>query len=179
MDIVNELEEKMKKTIESLEKKFTTVRAGRANPNLVSNVKVEYYGTDTPLVQLATISVPEARQLHIKPYDKSCLKAIEKAIFEADLGITPTNNGEIIIISIPPLTEERRKEYVKQVKAMSEEARVSLRNIRQDGIKHVKSMELTEDEKKNYEDDIQELINTYNKIVDDKLKDKEGELMSI
>ena len=179
MDILDELENKMKKTIENLEKRFTTVRAGRANPSLVNDIKVNYYGVDTPLMQLATISVPEARQLHIKPFDKSCLKAMEKAIFEADLGITPTNNGEIIIITIPPLTEDRRREYVKQVKAMAEEAKVSLRNIRQDGIKHVKNLETTEDEIKSYENDIQDLINEYNKNVDNKLKEKEGELMNI
>ena len=179
MEILEELENKMIKTIENLEKRFTTVRAGRANPNLVNDIKVSYYGVETPLVQLATISVPEARQLNIKPFDKSCLKDIEKAIFEADLGLTPTNNGEIIIITIPPLTEERRREYVKQVKSMAEEAKVSLRNIRQDGIKQVKGLETTEDEIKSYENDIQDLINTYNKNVDNKLKEKEGELMSI
>ena len=179
MDILNELENKMNKSIENLEKRFTTVRAGRANPNLVSDIKVSYYGVDTPIVQLATISVPEARQLNIKPFDKSCLKDIEKAIFEADLGITPTNNGEIIIITIPPLTEDRRHEYVKQVKSMAEEAKVSLRNIRQDGLKHIKGLELSKDEEKNYEDDIQELINEYNKKIDVKLKEKEDELMNI
>lgn len=176
---LDELETKMKKTIENLEKRFTTVRAGRANPSLVSDIKIDYYGVETPLVSLATISVPEARQLHIKPYDKSALKSIEKAIFEANLGITPTNNGEIIIITIPPLTEDRRKEYVKQVKSMAEEAKVSLRNIRQDGIKQLKSMELSLDEEKSSESDIQELINTYNKNIEAKLKEKEGELMNI
>lgn len=179
MDILNELEDKMKKTVENLEKRFTTVRAGRANPSLVNEIKVNYYGVDTPLMQLATILVPEARQLNIKPFDKSCLKDIEKAIFEADLGITPTNNGEIIIITIPALTEDRRREYVKQVKAMAEEGKVSLRNIRQDGLKHIKNLEFTEDEIKSYENDIQDLINTYNKNIDSKLKEKEGELMNI
>ena len=155
----------MAKAVESVYKRFTTVRAGRANPNLVNDIKVSYYGVETPLVQLATISVPEARQLNIKPFDKSCLKDIEKAIFEADLGLTPTNNGEIIIITIPPLTEDRRREYVKQVKSMAEEAKVSLRNIRQDGIKHVKALESTEDEIKSGPDDVQELINKFNKLV--------------
>ena len=179
MDFLNELEEKMNKSIESLEKKFTTVRAGRATPNLVNEIKVNYYGVDTPIMQLANISVPEARQLHIKPYDKTCLKDIEKAIFEANIGLTPTNNGEIIIITIPPLTEERRKEYVKQIKAMSEEAKISLRNLRQDCIKNVKNMEFTDDEIKLYENDIQNIINKFNVIIDDKEKEKEKELMSI
>jgi len=170
---------KMTKAIESMKQRFTTVRAGRANPALVSNLKVSYYGVDTPLVQLATISVPEARQLHIKPFDKSCLKDIEKAIFEANLGITPTNNGEIIIITIPELTEERRKDYVKQAKAIAEEAKIALRNIRQDANKDIKNAELAEDEEKREMDRIQELINDYNKEVDKLLKEKETELMSV
>ena len=115
--IILNTEEKMMMTIESLEGKFTNVRAGRANPNMLDSIMVEYYGTPTPLKTLANISVPEARQLSIKPFDRSCLGAIEKAIFEANLGVTPNNNGELIFIVIPPLTEDRRKELVKQVKA--------------------------------------------------------------
>ena len=113
-EILNSTEEKMMLTIESLENKFTNVRAGRANPNMLDGIMVEYYGVPTPLKSLANISIPEARQLSIKPFDRSCLGAIEKAIFEANLGVTPNNNGEVVFIVIPPLTEDRRKELVKQ-----------------------------------------------------------------
>ncbi len=176
---LDDVKNKMNSSIENLKHRFTTVRAGRANPALVNNIKVSYYGVDTPIIQLATISIPEARQLSIKPFDRSCLKDIEKAIFEANLGVTPTNNGEVIIITIPELTEERRKEYVKQVKAMAEEAKIALRNIRQDANKDIKNEELTEDEEKQMLNDIQDLINDYNKQVDELLKEKEKELMSV
>ena len=176
---LDDVKNKMNSSIENLKHRFTTVRAGRANPALVNNIKVSYYGVETPIIQLATISIPEARQLSIKPFDRSCLKDIEKAIFEANLGVTPTNNGEVIIITIPELTEERRKEYVKQVKAMAEEAKIALRNIRQDANKDIKNEELAEDEEKQMLNDIQDLINDYNKQVDELLKEKEKELMSV
>ena len=172
-------EEKMMLTIESLENKFTNVRAGRANPNMLDGVMVEYYGTPTPLKSLANISVPEARQLSIKPFDRSCLGAIEKAIFEANLGVTPNNNGEVVFIVIPPLTEDRRKDLVKQVKQLAEEAKIALRNIRQDANKTLSNLELPEDEEKRGNERVQELINEYNKIVDEKLKEKEKDLMTI
>lgn len=172
-------EEKMENTITSLEARFTNVRAGRANPNMLDGISVEYYGTPTPLKQLANISVPEARQLMIKPFDKSILGGIEKAIFEANLGITPNNNGECIFLVIPPLTEERRKELVKQVKQMAEEARIALRNIRQDANTGIKNLKLPEDTEKEGNNEVQELINKYNKVVDEKLKVKEQELMTI
>lgn len=177
--ITEEVKLRMQKAIENMKHRFTTVRAGRANPALVSDLKVQYYGVDTPLQQLATISIPEARQLSIKPFDKSCLKDIEKAIFEANIGLTPTNNGEIIIITIPELTEERRKDYVKQAKSIAEEAKIALRNIRQDANKDVKNQELAEDEEKRTMDQIQELTNNFNKEVEDLLKEKEKELMSV
>ena len=180
MSILNETKEQMNKTIENMERRFTNVRAGRANPALVNELKIEYYGVETPIMQLATISIPEARQLNIKPFDKTCLGPIEKAIFEANLGITPTNNGEIIIIAIPALTEERRKEYVKQVKQIAEETRIALRNIRQDANKDIKNDEsLSEDMQKNMQEDVQNLINDYNKKIDELLKEKETELMSV
>lgn len=172
-------EEKMENTISSLETRFTNVRAGRANPNMLDGVSVEYYGTPTPLKQLANISIPEARQLMIKPFDKSILGGIEKAIFEANLGLTPNNNGECIFLVIPPLTEERRKELVKQVKQMAEEARIALRNIRQDANTGIKNLKLPEDVEKEGNNEVQELINKYNKVVDEKLKIKEQELMTI
>ena len=169
----------MIKTIENLEKRFTTVRAGRANPSVLDGVMVSYYGVDTPLKQLATISVPEARQLLIKPFDRSCLHAIEKGIFEADLGFTPTNDGESVRIVIPPLTEDRRKELVKQVKAMGEEAKVSIRNIRRETMEDIEKAKLPEDIEKSKDKEVQELVNEYNKKIDEKIKEKEEELMSV
>ena len=178
-ETINKAEEKMMLTIDSLESKFTNVRAGRANPNMLDGVMVEYYGTPTPLKSLANISVPEARQLSIKPFDKSCLGAIEKAIFEANLGVTPNNNGEVVFIVIPPLTEDRRKELVKQVKTLAEEAKIALRNIRAFANKDIENLKLPEDEEKRGIDRVQELINEYNKVVEEKLKDKEKDLMTI
>ena len=172
-------EEKMENTINSLEGRFMNVRAGRANPNMLDGISIEYYGTATPLKQLANISIPEARQLMIKPFDKGILGGIEKAIFEANLGITPNNNGECIFLVIPPLTEERRKELVKQVKQMAEEARIALRNIRQDANTGIKNLKLPEDVEKEGNNEVQELINKYNKVIDEKLKVKEQELMTI
>lgn len=168
---------KMMNTIESLENRLNTIRAGRANPSLVSNIQVEYYGSMSPLNTLANITVPEAKELFIKPFDKSVLKNIEKAINEANIGITPTNNGEMIILKVPDLTEDRRREYCKMAKNMGEEAKIALRNIRQDDNDTIKKSELSEDEEKLYLEDVQELINKYNKIVDEKIKEKETELM--
>lgn len=175
----NEVKTKMEKAIENLESRFTTVRAGRANPNILSGIMVEYYGAPTPINAIATVSVPEARQLMIKPFDKNSLKDIEKAIYSADLGMAPTNNGEVIILTVPELTEETRKNYVKQVKDMAEEARIALRNIRQDANNNIKKQEFTEDEEKCYLDSVQKLIDKYNQVVEDKFKEKEKELLSI
>jgi ribosome recycling factor len=172
-------EEKMENTISSLEARFTNVRAGRANANMLDGITVEYYGSQTPLKQLANTSIPEARQLMIKPFDKGVLGGIEKAIFEANLGITPNNNGECIFLVIPPLTEERRKELVKQVKQIAEEARIALRNIRQDANTAIKNLKLPEDQEKEGNNEVQELINKYNKVIDEKLKVKEQEVMTI
>ena len=178
-DIIMETEEMMKKSIEALEKKFQTVRAGRANPASLDGVMVNYYGSMTPLKQLATISVPEARQLLIKPYDKGALSAIEKAIFEANLGYTPNNDGETIRIIIPPLTEDRRKELVKQIKAMEEDAKVSIRNIRRDANDEIEKSEISEDEQKNGQNKVQDLVNKYNKLIEEKTKLKEEDLMTV
>lgn len=177
--IILDITDKMDKTIENLGKKFATVRAGRANPSSLDGIVVEYYGSMTPLKQLATISVPEARQLLIKPFDKSCLSAIEKAILASNLGYNPGNDGETIRIVIPELTEERRKELAKQVKAIAEEAKVSIRNIRRDGLEDVKKCELPEDEEKGMENEIQNLVNDYNKKIEDELKVKEQELLTV
>ena len=154
----NEIKTKMDKVIENLESRYTTIRAGRANPNILHGVMVDYYGTPTPIQSLATISIPEARVLAIKPFDKSSLKNIEKAIFEADLGIAPTNNGEVIMLTIPELTGETRKSYVKDASTMAEEAKVALRNIRQDENNKIKKDEsLREDERDMCLEIVQEL----------------------
>ena len=178
-NILNEVEIKMMSSIESLEKRFINVRAGRAHPGILDGIMVEYYGVPTPIKQLANISVPEARQLSIKPFDKSALGAIEKAIFEANIGVTPNNNGECVFIVIPALTEDRRRELVKQVKGIAEEARIALRNIRQDGNNDIKKLELPEDEEKRGMDRVQDLIGKYNKEVDALLSNKEKELMTV
>lgn len=178
-EILLETEEKMEQTIINMEKRFLNVRAGRANPAILDGVMVNYYGVETPLKQLANISIPEARQLMIKPFDKSCLGPIEKGIYESNVGLTPNNNGEVIILNIPVLTEDTRREYVKQVKGMSEDAKIALRNIRQDANNDIKKLEISEDDIKGLTNDVQDLINKYNKIVDEKLKEKEQELLSI
>jgi ribosome recycling factor len=178
-NVITQAIEKMDKAIEAMEKRFVNVRAGRANASVLDGIKVSYYGMDTPLIQLATISIPEARVLSIKPFDRSSIGNIEKAIFEANIGLTPNNNGETITLVFPTLTEERRVEYVKQVKSMAEEARIAIRNIRQDANNAIKKLELPEDEKDGGMDDIQDLIGEYNKKIDDKLKSKEQELMTI
>ena len=178
-NFIDEAEEKMLKALDNLEKRFATVRAGRANPNVLDGVMVSYYGVDTPLKQLATISVPEARQLLIKPFDRSCLHAIEKGIFEADLGFTPNNDGETVRIIIPPLTEDRRRDLTKQVKAMAEEAKVAVRNIRRDTMEDIEKAKLPEDVEKGKDKEIQDLVNEYNKKIEEMLKIKEEELMSV
>ena len=178
-EILLEAEEKMEKTIEVMENRFLNVRAGRANPRILDKVMPEYYGVATPLIQLANVSVPEARKLVIKPFDRNSIGAIEKAIFEANIGLTPNNNGETITLIIPELTEERRKEYVKEAKEISEEAKIALRNVRQEANNDIKKLEVPEDDQKRASDRVQDLINKYNKIAEEKLKTKENELMSI
>lgn len=178
-EILLETEDKMQKAISSMENRFLNIRAGRANPRILDKVEVEYYGAPTPLIQLATISVPEARKIVIKPFDRNSIGNIEKAIFEADLGLTPNNNGETVMLVIPELTEERRREYVKEAKTVAEECKIALRNIRQDSNNSIKKLEIPEDDQKIAQEDVQELINKYNKITDEKLKEKETELMSV
>lgn len=176
---INLTEEKMQNAIITMEESFLNVRAGRANPSMLDKVMVDYYGVATPIKSLANISVPEARQLMIKPFDRSILGHIEKAIFEANLGVTPNNNGECVFIVIPPLTEDRRKELVKEVKQLAEDAKIHLRNIRQDANKMISSLKLPEDEEKRSIEEVQDLINKYNKEIESKLKDKEKDLMTI
>ena len=159
----NDVKNKMNKVIENLENRFITIRAGRANPNILNGIMVDYYGTPTPIQTLATISIPEARVLSIKPFDKSSLKNMEKAIYEANLGIAPTNNGEVIMLTVPELTGETRKDYVRQASAMAEEAKIALRNVRQDENNKIKKSEMTDDEKDMCLEIVQDLINKYNK----------------
>ncbi len=179
VDYISLTKEKMNKAISNMEERFTNVRAGRANPSMLDSIMVSYYGAPTPIKQLATIFVPEARQLNIKPFDKSVLGAIEKAIYEANLGVTPNNNGEMVFISIPPLTEERRKELVKQVKEYAEDGRIAVRNIRKDMIDEVKASKLPEDLEKSTIDNVQDIVNDYNKKIEELLKEKEKDLMEI
>ena len=174
-----ETENKMKKAIESLETRFANVRAGRANPSMLNGIMVDCYGAPTPINAIANITIPEARQLMIKPFDRSLVKDIDKAIYEANLGIAPTNNGEMIILTIPELTEEKRKEFVKQSKALAEEAKVAIRNAREDARNAVKKEEYSEDEEAMFFEEIQELTNKYNKVIDELAKEKEAEIMAV
>ena len=178
-DIINKAHEEMDKVIETLNKRFSTVRAGRANPSSLDGVMVEYYGNPTPLKAVATITVPEARILHIKPFDKHALAEIEKAIVAANLGYNPSNDGESIRIVIPELTEERRGELAKQVKKIAEDEKVRIRNIRRDLLDEVKKSDNSEDDEKRLEKLIQDEVNSYNKKIDDLCKEKEKELMTV
>lgn len=172
-------ESKMNNVINVLDEKLLNIRTGRANPAMLNGIMVDYYGNPTPIKNIANIVVPEAKELFIKPYDKSIVKDIERAINEANIGLSPTNNGEMVIITIPDLTEDRRREYVKMAKSLGEEAKISLRNVRQDDNEKIKKEKLSEDEEKLYLDDVQDLIKKYNDIVDQKIKEKEKELMVI
>lgn len=178
--INNDVELNMMHAIEIMENRLTSIRAGRANAAMLNGIMVEYYGNLTPIQSLANITVPEAKTLMIKPFDKSFIKEIVKSIQEANLGINPTDNGEAVILTIPALTEERRKEYVKQAKQIAEETKVSLRKIRQDANDAIKKDEsIPEDMEKGMLEEVQDLINRYNKEVEEKLKEKEQELMAI
>lgn len=178
-----EYKRKMSKTIEVLKSQYATVRAGRANAGVLDAITVEYYGTDTPINQVASISVPDPRTITIQPWDGSILKGIEKAIQASDLGINPQNDGKIIRLTFPQLTEERRKELVKQVKKYSEDGKVAVRNIRRDAMDDFKSLkkagELTEDDLKNAEKEMQKLTDEYIKEVDNVTAAKEKELYEI
>lgn len=182
-DVIIEAEDKMKKTIEILRKDFTTMRAGRANPAILEKVKVDYYGTLTPLNQLGNISAPEPRLLIVQPWDKSILSVIEKAILKSDLGLNPTNDGNVLRIAIPQLTEERRQELVKVAKKKTEESKVSIRNIRRDANEKIKQMEkdkdITEDEAKKEQEDTQKLTDKYIKEAERVLGIKEKEIMEV
>jgi ribosome recycling factor len=179
MSNIAEAEEKMKKTIKTLQDDFNQIRTGRASASLFDRISVEYYGAQTPLNQIANISIPEARLVVIQPFDKTALSGIEKAIQASELSLNPNNDGKVIRINIPPLTEERRKDLVKQAKNTSENNRVAIRNIRRDFNEHVKKGEGTEDEKKKLNDDMQKMTDRYIEKIDHLLKDKEKEIMEI
>ena len=178
-----EIEAKMQKTLSALETEFGTIRAGRANPAVLDKIKVDYYGTATPINQMAAVSVPDPRTLMIAPWDASQIKAIEKAIQTSELGINPQNDGKAIRLVIPPLNEERRKEIVKTLRKYAEEAKVSVRNIRRDSIedfkKQQKASEMTEDDYKICEKDIQELTDNYSDKITKVLEAKEKEILEV
>ena len=182
MDYTN-LKERMEKTINNFSEKLSEVRAGRANPAILNKVKIDYYGTPTPINQVAGISVPEARLIVIQPWDASVLKEIEKAILASDIGINPNNDGKVIRLAFPELNEERRKELVKDVKKMAEEAKVAIRAVRRDGIEEAKKEQkegnITEDDLKQAENEIQKLTDKHVEEIDKILENKEKEIMSV
>jgi ribosome recycling factor len=180
--ILDSTKESMVGSIAHLEKEFLNIRAGKASPQMLGSVFVDYYGSQTPLTQVSNVNVPDARTITIQPYEKSMLQTIEKAIMVANLGFNPMNNGENIIISVPPLTEERRRDLVKQAKAEAEEAKISIRNARKDANTDIKKLEkegTSEDVCKTAEDDIQKLTDSFIRKVDEHLATKEAEIMKV
>jgi ribosome recycling factor len=173
----------MDRSIETVREEFNSVRTGRASTALLDRIAVDYYGQRTPLKQLATISTPEPRLLTVQPFDPSSLKAVEKAIMESDLGLTPSNDGRVVRLPIPQLTEERRKELVKLVRHMAEEGRVAVRNVRRDAIHHLKelssSSEIGDDDERRAEEQTQKLTDEHVKVIDELLKVKEAEIMEV
>jgi ribosome recycling factor len=181
--VIKQTEDRMKKSLSALEEEFNTLRTGRASPALFDRIRVDYYGTPTPINQVATISVPEARLVVIQPWDKSIMGEIEKAIQKSELSVNPSNDGKVIRISIPPLTEERRKEFVKVAKNMAEQSRVSIRNVRRDANDELKKSEkdgdLSEDDLKRAEDEVQKLTDRYVEDVNVMLEAKEKEILEV
>ena len=182
-EVLDAQEERMKKTLDGLKKEYGTLRAGRAAPSLLDKVTVDYYGTPTPVNQLANVTVPEPRMIMIKPWDKKSLKDIEKAIMKSDLGLMPNSDGTMIRLAIPQLTQERRKELVKVVSKKAEDAKVAMRNIRRDGNEAIKKLEknkqITEDDRKEGQEDMQKLLDKYIKLVDSTKAGKEKEVMEV
>lgn len=178
--ILDMAQENMQKSIKHLEQELVKIRAGRANPNMLDGVRVEYYGSVTPLNQLSNVNAPDARTLTIQPWDKSMIPDIEKAIMNANLGLNPQNNGESVILNIPALTEERRKDLVKRARAEAEEARISIRNARKEANDEIKNLDsLSEDEVKDGEDQVQTLTNKHIQKVDEVLEHKEADIMKV
>ncbi|RDI75182.1 frr: ribosome recycling factor [Gaiella occulta] len=182
-DFLADCEMRMDKSIETTRQEFNSVRTGRASAALLDRITIDYYGTPTPLSNMATISVPEARLLSIQPYDATQIKAIEKAIQESDLGLTPSNDGRVIRLPIPQLTEERRKELVKVVRRYAEEGKIAIRNVRRDVMKHLEELvrngEVGDDEERRAEAQVQKLTDDHVKRIDDLLKHKEAEIMEV
>ena len=182
-EIINQCEQKMQKSIEALKKEFATIRTGKANPAILNGVSVEYYGSPMPINQIASVSAPEPQMILIKPYDKSILKAIEKAIQTSDLGFNPQNDGDVVRIPIPALTEQTRKDLVKQAKKIAEENKVAIRNIRRDGMDQLKKLEkdslISEDELKRRSDELQKVTDKYIETIDKTASEKEKDIMSI
>lgn len=177
--ILESTKESMEGSIEHLVKELRTIRAGKATPSMLSTVMVEYYGSQTPLNQVANVNTPDARTISIQPWEKQMLQEIEKAIQLANLGFNPMNNGESIIINVPPLTEERRKDLAKQAKAEAEDAKVGIRNARKDANNEIKKLDISEDLKANTEVDVQEMTDSYVKKVDELFNQKEIEIMTV
>ena len=177
--ILDATKESMDHAITHLEKEFVKIRAGKANPSMLSSVLVDYYGSQTPLSQVSNINTPDARTISVQPWEKSLLQEIETAIMNANLGFNPMNNGEMVIINVPPLTEERRIQLVKQAKAEAEDAKIGVRNARQEAKKEIKDLDISEDLEKNVEVDIQELTDAYTKKIDAFLENKEAEIMKV
>lgn len=180
--MLKQFEDKMQKSLDSMANDFMTIRAGRANPHVLDKIAVDYYGSPTPIQQVANVSVPEARMIQIQPWEKSMLKAIEKAILTSDIGINPTNDGTSIRLVFPELTEDRRKELAKEVKKKGEEAKVAVRNIRRDGnvaFKKLKGTEISEDEIKDLEDELQKITDKYIAQVDKMVEAKSKEIMTV
>jgi len=177
--ILDTAKEAMNNAIEHLIKELRAIRAGKATPSMLANVMVDYYGSQTPLSQVANVNTPDARTISIQPWEKSMLQEIEKAIMIANLGFNPMNNGENIIINVPPLTEERRRDLAKQAKAEAEHAKVGVRNARKDANNDIKKVDVSDDMKKNAEADVQTLTDTYVKDIDDKYTVKEKEIMTV
>jgi ribosome recycling factor len=177
--IMDVAKEAMEKSLDHLEKAFVNIRAGKANPAMLSTVKIEYYGAQTPLSQVANIKTPDAQTLSVQPWDKTMIPEIEKAILVANLGFNPSNNGESVIINIPPLTEERRRELVKLAKSEAENAKVGVRNARKDANNELKNIDLSEDQLGNAEVGVQTLTDDYIKKIDDKYALKEDEIMTV
>ncbi|MBT0663246.1 ribosome recycling factor [Geobacter pelophilus] len=182
-DVIANLKSHMEKTIDALRREYQKVRTGRASTSLLDDIKIDYYGTPTAVNQVATLAVPEPRTITLQPWEAKLIPLIEKAIMNANIGVTPANDGKLIRLVLPPLTEERRKEIVKQLKKMAEEAKVALRNIRRDAIDGVKKLEkdkqISEDDLKRAEKDVQDLTKNYENKIDEVLAHKEKEVMEV
>ena len=183
MENIKDIEGRMQKSVDNLKEEYVTIRAGRANPHILDRLRVDYYGTPTPIQQVANVSVPEARMIQIQPWEASLIKDIEKAILVSDLGLTPNNDGKVIRLIFPELTEERRKELAKDIKKKGDNAKVAIRNIRRDANdaikKENKAGDISDDEAKNSEDEIQKITDKYIAMIDSAIDDKTKEILTV